>query len=100
MIEVIGWFSSVVLVLTIGKQVYKQWQAGTSEGVSKWLFVGQVTASAGFTLYSLLIRNWVFVVTNALMLMNALTGFFVVLHHRRRKAKTSSTGRAPERQPA
>ncbi len=86
MIEILGWFSSVVLVLTIGKQVHKQWKAGTSEGVSKWLFVGQLTASTGFTVYSLLIKNWVFVVTNALMLANALIGFLVVVHHRRKAA--------------
>lgn len=94
MIEVIGWFSSIVLVLTIGKQVFKQWQAGTSEGVSKWLFVGQLTASTGFTVYSVLIGNWVFVVTNALMLANALLGFFVVLHHRRRDRRNAARGDA------
>jgi hypothetical protein len=33
--------------------------------VSKWLFVGQATASGGFLCYSLLVNNWVFVVTNA-----------------------------------
>lgn len=87
MVEIIGWVSSIVLVLTIGRQVQKQWQAGTSEGVSKWLFIGQLTASLGFTVYSVLIRNWVFVVTNALMLANALTGFLVVQHHRRRKRR-------------
>jgi MtN3 and saliva related transmembrane protein len=86
MIEALGWFSSVVLVLTIGKQVHKQWRARTSEGVSKWLFLGQLTASSGFTAYSVLIGNWVFVVTNFLMLCNALLGFFVVLSHRRRHA--------------
>jgi uncharacterized protein with PQ loop repeat len=85
MVEFLGWFSSFVLVLTIGKQVYKQWQEGSSEGVSKWLFVGQLTASAGFTAYSLLVRNWVFVVTNSLMLINGLLGLFIVLHHRRKK---------------
>lgn len=85
MTEVIGWFSSVVLVLTIGKQVYKQWQSGSSEGVSKWLFVGQMTASAGFTIYSVLVKNWVFVVTNALMLCNGLAGYAITLHHRRRE---------------
>jgi MtN3 and saliva related transmembrane protein len=85
LVEMLGWFSSFVLVLTIGKQVYKQWQEGSSEGVSKWLFVGQLTASAGFTAYSLLVRNWVFVVTNSLMLLNGLLGLFIVLHHRRKK---------------
>ena len=34
--------------MTIAKQVYKQWHEGTSEGVSKWLFLGQIAASVGF----------------------------------------------------
>lgn len=84
MTEAIGWISSVVLVLTIGKQVHKQWRSGSSEGVSKWLFVGQVAASLGFTAYSWLVHNWVFVVTNALMLVNALLGLAIVRRHRRR----------------
>ena len=86
MVESIGWFSSVVLVLTIGKQVHKQWREGASHGVSKWLFVGQTTASAGFLWYSLLVGNWVFVVTNALMLLSALLGLAIVLYHRHRRA--------------
>ena len=85
LVEVLGWFSSCVLVLTIAKQVYKQWQEGSSEGVSKWLFVGQIAASLGFTVYSWLVSNWVFVVTNAVMLCNGLAGLLIVLHHRRRE---------------
>lgn len=87
MVEAIGWLSSVVLVLTIGNQVYKQWRSGSSEGVSKWLFIGQMTASIGFTVYSVLVRNWVFVVTNSLMLCNALLGYGIVIRHRRRLSK-------------
>ncbi len=85
--EAIGWVSSVLLVLTIGKQVWKQWQEGSSEGVSRWLFLGQIAASVGFTLYSWLVHNWVFVVTNALMLVNGLLGYAIVLRHRRRAAQ-------------
>ena len=81
--EAIGWFSSFVLVLTIGKQVYKQWKSGSSEGVSKWLFVGQITASTGFTIYSVMVNNWVFVVTNALLLLSAIVGVLIVFKHRR-----------------
>lgn len=84
MVEAVGWVSSFILVLTIAKQVYKQWQEGSSEGVSKWLFVGQISASLGFTVYSWLVSNWVFVVTNSLMLVNGLLGLLIVLHHRRR----------------
>ena len=85
MTEAVGWVSSGILVLTIAKQVYKQWREGSSEGVSKWLFVGQMAASLGFTIYSWLVSNWVFVVTNAVMLVNGLLGLLIVLHHRRRE---------------
>ena len=87
MTEAIGWISSLILVLTIGKQVYKQWKEESSEGVSKWLFVGQMAASAGFTVYSWLVNNWVFVVTNSIMLLSAIVGFCIVLWHRRREAQ-------------
>jgi uncharacterized protein with PQ loop repeat len=89
--EIVGWASSVILVLTISKQVYKQWHEGSSEGVSKWLFIGQMAASLGFTIYSWLVGNMVFVVTNSLMLLNALVGFGIVLHHRKRKQQKGAT---------
>lgn len=95
--EAIGWFSSFVLVLTIGKQVYKQWKSGSSEGVSKWLFVGQITASTGFTIYSVLVRNWVFVVTNALLLLSAVIGVFIVFKHRRAERRAGAAGRESAR---
>ena len=82
MVDAIGWASSVILVLTIAKQILKQWQSGTSEGVSLWLFVGQLAASIGFTIYSVLVHNWVFVVTNALMVLNALIGYGITLHQK------------------
>lgn len=82
----IGWASSVLLVITIAKQIHKQWQDGTSEGVSKWLFLGQITASIGFTLYSYLIKNWVFVITNAVMALSAAIGLALVYYHRRKDA--------------
>lgn len=92
--EIIGWASSVILVLTISKQVYKQWHEGSSEGVSKWLFIGQMAASLGFTIYSWLVGNMVFVVTNSLMLLNALVGFGIVRHHRKRKQRQGASGTA------
>lgn len=97
MAEVLGWSSSLVLLLTIGKQIHKQWREGSSEGVSKWLFLGQMSASLGFTAYSFLVRNWVFVVTNALMATSAVAGLLVVLHHRRRQQRdTRQSGPEPK----
>ncbi|HKR01407.1 MAG TPA: SemiSWEET family transporter [Pyrinomonadaceae bacterium] len=83
--ELVGWVSSFILVLTIGKQIYKQWQEGSSENVSKWLFIGQMAASLGFLIYSWLVSNWVFVVTNLLMLLNGILGLGIVLYHRKRE---------------
>jgi MtN3 and saliva related transmembrane protein len=88
--DAIGWVSSGILVLTIGQQVYKQWHDETSKGVSQWLFVGQIFASGGFTVYSWLVHNRVFVVTNALMLCAALLGFLIVRKHRRAAARCKS----------
>ena len=84
MVEVIGWASSAILLFTISRQVRKQWREGTSEGVSTWLFVGQMAASLGFTIYSYLVKNWVFVVTNGLMVLNGLLGYWITLRNRRR----------------
>lgn len=92
MIEALGWVSSLILVLTIAKQVYKQWKEGSSEGVSKWLFIGQMSASLGFTIYSWLVSNWVFVATNGVMLLNGLAGLLIVMHHRRREQRERGAG--------
>ena len=87
-VDALGWVSSFILVLTIAKQVHKQWREGSSEGVSKWLFIGQMAASVGFTIYSWGVGNWVFVATNAIMLVNGVVGYLIVLRHRRRARRT------------
>lgn len=81
--DVIGWAASVILVATLAHQVHEQWRSGTSRGVAPLLFVGQLAASIGFLVYSALLRNWVFVVTNALLVINAILGQLIVLRHRR-----------------
>lgn len=87
--EGVGWASSLILVMTIGKQVHRQWTSGTSEGVSKWLFLGQLAASAGFLVYSVHVGNWVFVVTNGVLLIAAMMGLGILLVHRRREARSA-----------
>ena len=85
--ELIGWAAAAILVATIGRQVYTQWRAGTTDGVSKWLFVGQVSASTGFVVYSWLLRDWVFVATNAVMLATAVLGQCIYLRNRRKERR-------------
>ena len=87
MVEILGWVSSIILVLTITTQLHRLWSAGTSKGVSVWLFTGQCVASWGFFAYSMLIHNWVFVVTNGLMAIEAMLGLALVQWHRRRERR-------------
>lgn len=83
LIDLIGWVSAGILILTISRQVYKQYTSRSTAGVSHWLFVGQVAASAGFVVYSALVDNWVFVVANAFILATALVGQLIYLRNRR-----------------
>jgi MtN3 and saliva related transmembrane protein len=71
------------------RQVYTQWRTRTDAGVSRWLFIGQVTASLGFALYSVLVGNWVFIVSNVAILCTACVGQFIYLHNKsvRRQSK-------------
>ena len=89
----IGWLSSLVLLLTIGRQVYTQWRTRSTSGLSRWLFVGQVTASLGFTVYSVLLRNWVFVFTNAMLLVTAVIGQCIYLRNQRNGAPSDGQSR-------
>lgn len=82
--ELIGWMAAAILVATIGRQVYTQWRDGTTAGVSKWLFIGQLSASVGFVIYSWLQKDWVFVATNAVMLLTALLGQYIYLRNQRK----------------
>jgi MtN3 and saliva related transmembrane protein len=82
--EAIGWASSAILLLTIMRQVYTQWKTKSTAGVSQWLFIGQLTASIGYVIYSFLLRNWVFVSSNIALLITAIVGQCLYLHNRSR----------------
>jgi uncharacterized protein with PQ loop repeat len=83
LVDVIGWVSAAILVLSISRQVYTQWRTKSVEGVSKWLFIGQLTASAGFIAYSALVDNWVFVFANLFIFLTAVAGELVYLRNKR-----------------
>lgn len=81
--DMIGWGATLVLLLTISSQVYEQWRTRSTKGVSHWLFIGQLAASTGFVAYSVLQGDWVFVVSNAFLLLTALLGQVIYLRNRR-----------------
>jgi MtN3 and saliva related transmembrane protein len=88
-IEVIGWISTGLLLATLIRQVYTQWKSGTAGGVSKWLFIGQTAASMGFIVYSLMLRNWVFVGSNVAILLVAIVGQVLYLRNRQNSREKS-----------
>ena len=83
--DLIGWASSLVLLLTIARQVFIQWLTGSDAGLSRWLFVGQLTASSGFALYSYLLHNWVFLVSNVALLATGVAGEIIYLRNKSAK---------------
>jgi len=72
--NLIGWAAAVILLATLSRQVYHQWQDKSARGVSRWLFIGQLASSTGFIIYSVALKSWVFVVTNSLILLVAAVG--------------------------
>ena len=81
----IGWAATAVLMATLIRQIRKQWIADSVESVSVWLFVGQIAASVLFIIYSALVSNPVFVVTNILILGTAVVGQVLTVIKRRRQ---------------
>lgn len=79
----VGWGASAVLIATLARQVFVQWRERSVEGVSSWLFVGQLAASTGFTVYSWLVGNAVFVFTNSVLLLTAVLGQAIYRRNRR-----------------
>ncbi len=74
-VDLVGWLASAVLIATLIRQIYKQWRSDQIHGVSRWLFIWQITASLLFILYSALVGNAVFIVSNALILATGITGY-------------------------
>ncbi len=89
--ELIGWCAAAILLLTISRQVYTQWRERSTQGLSRWLFIGQLAASTGFVGYSWLLGNWVFVVTNSLILATAGIGQWIYVRNKRREESTTMT---------
>ena len=81
-IDIIGWLSSVVLLATVARQVFTKWRSGSTAGVSRWLFIGQLSASTGFAVYSYLLHNWVFLVSNLALLLTAVAGELIYIKNK------------------
>jgi len=81
--DMIGWAASLILVATLVRQIHTQAKDKSAKGVSHWLFAGQIASSVGFIVYSWMLNNWVFIVTNSVILATAIVGQLVMLRTRR-----------------
>ncbi len=90
--EAIGWLSNLLLLMTMSKQVFTQWKSGSSQGVSSWLFIGQLATSTGFVIYSFLLGNWVFVSSNVLLLFVAVIGQVLYVRNKRNAGNDGDPG--------
>jgi uncharacterized protein with PQ loop repeat len=75
------------LLATLIRQVHTQWKSRDVSGVSRWLFVGQVTASVGYTVYSILLGNWVYASSNIAILITAIAGEMIYLRNKRARPR-------------
>ena len=81
--DLVGWIASAILLATLARQTWRQWREPDPRGVSRWLFLGQIAASVGFVAYSWMLRNWVFILTNTLILLTAIVGQLALSRARR-----------------
>lgn len=86
-IDLLGWGASAILIATLMRQSYLLWTDENAKGVSKGLFIGQIAASVLFIVYSWLVSNWVFIVSNTLILLTALAGEAGLVWRKRRSGQ-------------
>ena len=82
--DIVGWLASAILLATLVRQIAAQMRDPEARGVSRWLFIGQSAASIGFIVYSAMLDNLVFIVTNSCILVTALVGQVTLWWRRRR----------------
>jgi MtN3 and saliva related transmembrane protein len=85
--DIVGWISTGILICTIGRQALTQWKQRSTAGLSRWLFIGQLAASVGFVIYSVLLGNVVFVVSNVFLLLIAIVGQVLYVRNRKRESR-------------
>lgn len=84
--DLLGWGASLILVVTIFAQIRKQVKSRSAEGVSYFLFAGQILASIGLAIYSYNLKNWVFTFLNVVMICTNLVGFYFTHKFKKEKA--------------
>ncbi len=85
--NILGWSATCVLLVTLLAQILREIRSGKVDEISPLLFVGQCAASILFLVYSALVDNLVFIVSNAMILAVALLGVWVRHHLKAKRAR-------------
>lgn len=82
----IGWLASFVLLTPLVRQMWARLRSGSVQAVSRWLFIGQMTASVLFLVCGPALHNTLFVVSNAAIPLAAVASqmAFIVTSRRRK----------------
>jgi len=80
----VGLLATAILLTTLTAQTIKQWREHSTTGIARWFFLGQVSASVCFVIYSVLIGSTLFAIANGLILLSAFAGYVVLRFNRRR----------------
>ena len=78
----IGWGSAAILVPAFATQTYRQWHdrdrpVHTS---ALWFFVLVLIGTAGQVAYSWMVRNWVYLALNGVLVVNNAIGLGIAVH--------------------
>lgn len=84
-VDLVGWSAVAVLFATMAGQAWKEWRDRVKHGISKWFFIGQVTTSVLFIVYSTMVGSTIFVVGNALVLAAAIAGGAILMYNKQRR---------------
>jgi len=93
--ELIGWGSAAILIPAFGLQTYRQWK-NRHEPVNTsalWFFVLVLVGTGGQVVYSWMVRNWVYLALNGVLVVNNILGLGIAF---RRWMETRSSEQAAD----
>jgi hypothetical protein len=88
--ELIGWPAAAILFLRLSRQVYAQWRDGKSPGCLALAVRQAMRGISWFCVPFLAAGQWVFVITNAPILVTPVVGEFIYLRNRRGAGKSGA----------
>ena len=78
-VDILGYSAGAITSLTFLPQVIKTWKLKSAKDVSLLMFVIAAINEVMWTVYGILLNNWVIILTNIIVLVMALTMIYLKL---------------------